>query len=147
MSYDPNVIANNANSFLLAAERCFEEKQLLDGRIQFLAVPGIVCRAFSIELYLKTVLTIENKKATGHELNKLYGKLSSGSQSILQNKLSLTESALRKKLDEVSNVFVEWRYLYESKSILSVDDFLKRLSAAVKSLAEESLAEAKGKNG
>jgi len=136
VSYDPNKISNIAKAFLLAAERCFEQKPLHDGQIQALLVPGIVCTAFSIELSLKAVLTIENKKVKkSHKLNDLYGKLSSDSQLLLQNKLPLKGNNLRNKLTEVSEVFKDWRYIYEEESIKLDIDFLKRLAVAAKDLA------------
>lgn len=139
MSYDPNNIANISKGFLLAAERCFEQRQLSDGQIQAPLVPGVVCTAFSIELSLKAVLTIENKESTGHKLNELYGKLSPDSQLVLQNSLSLRKSELWNKLTKVSKVFVKWRYIYESESIQLDIDFLKRLAVAVKDLAESKI--------
>jgi len=140
MSYGPKVMADVANSFLLAAKRCFEQRQLPSGQIQALLVPGVVCTAFAIELNVKAILTIEKNESTGHELDKLCSKLSRDSQSVLQQRLALTESEFQRKVNEVSCAFVEWRYIYESQLDRHLDiDFLNRLADEVKKLAEDKI--------
>lgn len=48
--------------------------------------PGIVCSAFSLELYLKCLILLEGNKYTGtHKLDKLFQKLSQDSQTAIRN--------------------------------------------------------------
>lgn len=139
MSYDPNNILNIAKGFLLAAKRCFEQRQLQMGQIQAPIVPGVVCTTFSIELSLKAVLIIESKIVKGHELDELYKKLSPDSKLVLQKKLSLSQSDLQNKLAEVSKVFEKWRYIYESETTKLDIDFLKKLAVVANDLAETKI--------
>ena len=139
MPYDPNLISNtnNANSFLYAAERCFEQRPMSDNTIQALLIPAVVCTTFAIELTLKAVTTIEGKDSKGHNLYDLYEKLSGDSQSALQKSLSLTDADLRKEITKVANAFVDWRYIYESQTEVYLDiDFIRKLATAAKDLVE-----------
>lgn len=136
MTHDPKQIKNTAFSFLLAADRCFEQRSLPNGQFQMPLVPAVVCTAFGIELCLKAIITIENGKATGHELLKLFIKLSPQSKTALAAALSLEEKSLRQKLSSISGAFVEWRYIYESQSARIDCDFLNHFARATAQLLE-----------
>lgn len=136
MAHDPQNIKNTAFSFLLAADRCFEQRPLPNGQFQMPIVPAIVCSAFGIELCLKAIITIEKGKATGHELLKLFIKLSPQSKAALAASLFLEEKALRQKLGSISSAFVEWRYIYESQSASIDSDFLRQFARATAQLLE-----------
>lgn len=140
MPYNPKVMAGLANSFLLAAKRCSEQTQLPSGDMAWPVVPGVVCTAFAVELHVKAILTTEKNESTGHELDKLFSKLSKDSQSVLQQRLALTESEFSRKIHEVSGAFVEWRYVYESQQNRRLDtEFLSRLAHEVKKLADDKI--------
>lgn len=136
MTHDPQQIKNTAFSFLLAADRCFEKRQLPNGQFQMPLVPAIVCSAFGIELCLKAIITVEKGKATGHELLKLFIKLSPQSKAALAAALCLEEKALRQKLGSISSAFVEWRYIYESQSASIDFEFLHQFARATAKLLE-----------
>ena len=136
MTHDPQQIKNTAFSFLLAADRCFEERLLPNGKFAMPLVPAVVCSAFGIELCLKAIITIEKGKATGHELLKLFIKLSPQSKAALAASLSLEEKALRQKLGSISSAFVDWRYIYERQSASIDSDFLHRFAGAAAQLLE-----------
>jgi hypothetical protein len=136
MAHDPQQIKNTAFSFLLAADRCFEERPLPNGQFEMPLVPAIVCSAFGVELCLKAIITIEKGKATGHELLKLFIKLSPQSKAALAASLSLEEKALCQKLGSISSAFVDWRYIYERQSTSIDSDFLHRFARATAQLLE-----------
>jgi len=86
-------------------------------QFQMPLVPAVVCTAFGIELCLKAIISFEGGKATGHELLKLFIKLSAESKAVLAAALSLTEHDLRQKIGSVSSTFVDWRYIYLRKIV------------------------------
>ena len=140
MSHSPRQMTGLANSFLLAAKRCFEPTQLPSGDRKWPLVPGVVCTAFAVELHVKAILTIENNESMGHELDRLCSRLSTDSQSVLQQRLALTESEFHRKINEVSGAFKEWRYIYESQQDRHLDiDFLRKLAGEVKKLADDKI--------
>lgn len=136
MTHDPEQIKNTAFSFFLAADRCLEKRPLQNGQFQMPLVPAIVCSVFGIELCLKAIIAIEKRKATGHELLKLFIKLSPKSKAALAASLSLEEKELLQKLGSISSAFIEWRYIYESQS-KSIDlEFVHQFSKATAQLLE-----------
>ncbi|MHB8321858.1 hypothetical protein HF292_011735 [Acidithiobacillus ferruginosus] len=83
MEYNPQMIINTANSFLLAAERAYEQRQSGPGQFQMLLVPAVVSTAFAIELYFKAIITIEGGNARGHALFALFQDISENSKAAL----------------------------------------------------------------
>lgn len=86
-------------------------------------VPFVVNSAFSIELYLKTLLTLHSIAARGHSLLSLYDTLPEGARRVMfdaakrhahdyQVEVS-TEAQFRGFVAELDTAFVEWRYCYE----------------------------------
>ncbi len=136
MAHDPQQIKNTALSFLTAADRCFEKRPLPTGQFQMPLVPAVVCAAFGIELCLKAIITIEKGKATGHELLKLFIKLSPQSKAAIAAALSLQEKELRQKIGSISSAFVEWRYIYERDSANIDPEFLQQFAKATAQLLE-----------
>ena len=135
MAHDPRQIYNVANSFFIASDRCFEKRPTGDKTFEMPLVPAVVCAVFSIELGLKSILALEKKKVMGHELKKLFIKLSPNSRKELSVLLSITEDELRKRLISISKVFVEWRYIYEKESAQLDEGFLRAFAKAVNELA------------
>ncbi|MBY0454332.1 MAG: hypothetical protein K2Q11_05560 [Burkholderiaceae bacterium] len=134
--YDPQQIKNTAFSFFVGADRCFEQRPLPIGQFEMPLAPAIVCTAFGIELCLKAIIAIENGKATGHDLLKLFIKLSKESKTALASALSLDEIELLNEIGSISRAFVEWRYIYESQSANIDVNFLRRLASEVSRLLE-----------
>lgn len=85
------------------------------------ASPFVVNAAFSLELYLKTLLVLSNGKPWGHELLKLYDALPDNLKADLQSeaqKLAPTQGEMpdvqmRDMLAMLNESFEEWRYVYE----------------------------------
>lgn len=140
VSHTPQQIVNTAASFYLAADRSSEQRPIAPGSVQMLIVPTVVCRAFAIELYFKAIIAIEGGTAKGHDLATLFGRLSQSSQDRIRADLSTTLSELSQKIAQVSNAFVDWRYIYESQSSTVDASFLYVLAFSAKSLAEALLA-------
>ena len=112
---------NSSNAFHLAFQRCMEQRPTGPDQVEFLAIPGIVCVAFSIELGFKTLALRAGKKSTGHELDKLFAKLDSSQQTALINAVGLPDADFRKNLANTSRAFVDWRYIYEEHRSVSVN--------------------------
>ncbi len=110
------------------AFKCLEEIVLPDG-IQFLPVPAIVNFAFSIELFIKSILKKNNIKIPKHDLMILFQKLEDNVQDEIINLTGYKKEQFFIFLKNNSNVFAEWRYLFEAKeSKLANLDFLQKLS-------------------
>jgi hypothetical protein len=136
-----NFMGNVAKSFILAAERCDQTQRINENQIEVLLVPAITNRAFSIELYLKTLLLAEGKEEEGHRLDKLYKKLSTESKGRILGLLSIEAVRFDREIEAISNTFVKWRYIYEVKTASLNLDFLRGLSYALKKVHEDSLKE------
>lgn len=136
MPHDAQQIINTANSFILAADRCVEQRPLALGQFQMLIVPAVVCAAFAIELYFKAIITLEGGSAKGHDLSDLFSRLSSNSQRALTTHLSVTQPAFVQKLKEISGAFVEWRYIFEQQTANIDMVFLNGLAKASRFVVE-----------
>ena len=101
-----------------------------------LLVPAVVCTAFAVELYFKGIIALENNNARGHELSKLFERLSNESQAILVATLQLERPAFEQKLKAISGLFVEWRYIFEQRSASLDFSFLEKLALESKCIAE-----------
>ncbi len=107
---------NSSKAFYLAFLRCLEQRSLPDGQVQFLAIPAIVCAAFSIELGLKFLVLQSGNEASGHKLKVLFDKLELPAQQLIVTKVGLPRQEFDANLETASNTFVEWRYVYEQDS-------------------------------
>lgn len=136
---DPQRIANTAHSFLFAANRAAEPRPLPSGASEILMVPHAACLAFSAELYLKALITLEGGRASGHGLVDLFDSLSTASRDVIRAQLSMTKTAMKASLGDASDAFVTWRYIYESEARSLDLGFLRRLIEAVSSMAEALL--------
>lgn len=139
MKYSAQEIINSANSFLIGADRCFEQRPLGSNQFQMPIQPAIVCTAFAIELYFKAIITIEGSSAKGHDLSALFVQLSSTSQLAIRDQLSLSEIDLTTKLQTISGAFIEWRYVFEKPSANIDPSFLSDVARASKVVAESAL--------
>lgn len=93
--------------------------------------PFLVNKAFACEVYLKFLLLEYNinfkdlKGKNGHNLLKLYEKVPLDFKKSLLKYVSsrgtLNNESLMIKLNSVSEVFTEWRYIYEKFDGISAD--------------------------
>ena len=79
--------------------------------------PTIANYALACEMYLKALLKHEGSTRRGHQLNVLFVALKPETQARVLSNLNLfageTSLRLLKCLQELSSVFVDWRYIYE----------------------------------
>ena len=136
MPFDSQQILNTANSFMLGANRCSEQRAIGPGQFQMPIAPAVVCSAFAIELYFKAIIALEGGNAKGHSLSVLYTRCSSRSQLAVASQLAISQTAFEQKLKEIADAFVEWRYIFEQQSASIDPAFLNSLAAACKSVAE-----------
>lgn len=130
-------ISETANSYYLAAERCEEQRRINHNQVEWLLVPSVTNRAFSIELYLKEILTSDGVLKKGHKLDQLFNALSHERKTQIIEATGLDSEEFQRDLINISNAFVEWRYLYEKDDIKIAWVFLQKLSNAVKSTFEK----------
>lgn len=79
----------------------------------------IVCLAFSVELYIKDVhYALEGKAPRGHDILKLFEKLSEQIQQEIFTYHSISEygwsfDEFKQEIKAISDGFEKWRYSYE----------------------------------
>lgn len=124
--------ANLSRAFALAAQRCDEQRLLKTGQVQWLAVPAIVCTAFSIELAFKAIILRAGGSARGHDLHALFSALPEPNRQTLRERIDLDGVAFDTSLRAVASSFDDWRYYYERGDCLQANrEFLCRLSDIV----------------
>lgn len=125
---------NSALAFLLAARRSFEHRPTGIGRTEMLLVPGVVCAAFSVELSFKTMILAAGgtpaRGKQGHDLATLFSQLTKPEQVNLIARLGLERVSFAPLLDNVTDAFVKWRYIYEYQEAELAQEFLYNLAEA-----------------
>ena len=123
---DAKVMFRHACSFADCALFCESDKNNLIIRTQWYTIPGIVNSAFACEVFIKSLLvyhgmTLAQIKSHNHGLQGLWNVFAAQDQQtsahirqgVQQYFSSNDETLFNRKLDEVSNAFVDWRYSYE----------------------------------
>lgn len=129
-------IFDSACQFLKAAE-CLREKAHDD--IGTYGMPAIVNLAIAIELLFKTIYVLEKRSASvrEHKYQVLFDYLSDTSKEEIKNNFSSQyngEYGFDYLLNYYSNLFIEWRYVYEDKRINYVGfNDLKLLAESIRS--------------
>ncbi len=78
--------------------------------------PGVVCAAFSVELYLKLIyLLATGSPQRGHKLKELFAALPAKEQQRVTMKYGNPEIAAH--VAQMSDAFVTWRYEHEHESL------------------------------
>jgi hypothetical protein len=82
----------------------------------------------------------ENSEARGHNLYELFQKLSEPVQTEIIRITGIDGEEFRTEIEENSNLFVDWRYLYEKENedVRISWQFLQHLSIAVRSVYEST---------
>ena len=91
-------------------------------------IPEIVLKAFSCELFLKSLIKNDNIKKI-HKLDELFECLNKDDkdtirESIIQfksQKDSYTNDNFNSDLERVANAFVDWRYFYEKPRSINIE--------------------------
>jgi hypothetical protein len=81
----------------------------------------VVCSAFAAELSLKTILAIEGRASTKHDLDTLFALVSPPVRSRVFPVMRLGEDQFTTKLSSCAKAFVQWRYVYEYPAGLQID--------------------------
>jgi hypothetical protein len=126
----------SANSFWLAAARCFEQRRINPTQHQMLLIPGVVCLAFSIELGIKAMVLPTAQPPKIHSLAKLFVLLPENIQDQVVAHCGRPREAFNASLDSAAKTFEEWRYVYDLDNP-SIDlGFLSALADAIKLAAD-----------
>lgn len=97
--------------YLDAAKKCNEPKIECVGWSHHLLIPIVTNMAFACELFLKAILKRNNKEIKTHKLMVLFEELPEDIKRKIVN--SENEKDFRIKLDNVSDLFAEFRYIFE----------------------------------
>lgn len=91
-------------------------------------VAGVVNLAFACELFIKCLLNMEGENPQGHELRDLWAQFKSKNEDeaseielSVMNTL-VTNFTFEEMLNNDSNVFATFRYLYEPENIEKIHD-------------------------
>jgi hypothetical protein len=107
-------ICEQAKAFSEASKRCLADFR--DGVVPGPVVPGVVCGAFSLELWFKALYCAANPDGEvpiGHDLFALFIKLPEEIQTALIDRSAYPPPRFRDALLEDAKVFETWRYSYE----------------------------------
>lgn len=103
----------------------FKGKEIIAQNI----IPSIVLKAFSCELFMKSLAVSENIKRI-HKLDELFKILSDTDKCTIKTKVidrmndmigQYTESNFLVDLGKVANAFVDWRYFYENTRTINIE--------------------------
>lgn len=133
--YDYKQIAMLGKSFLDAAKTCNNPKIQEDGWNHHLIVPIITNMSFACELFLKAILKhdgIQQKKI--HKLDGLFNELRDDRKREIVGFENAEEFMIQ--LTNISNLFEEWRYIYERYPSSVEYNFLCELSDRLLSIVE-----------
>lgn len=101
-------------------------------------VPAIVLQVFSVEIYLKCLLKIENVEFRKiHAFTKLFARLSVETKEKIANKLQIETAEVLTKLEAYDKAFIQWRYAYEdekNKKLEYQGRFLNSFKQAIEDL-------------
>lgn len=105
-------IFRHGRAYHECALRCLE---LRDEGETFLFQPSLVLLAFVVEIYLKGLLTIEEKEVRGHDHVRLYEQLDPATQEKVAARYAERHQGqkLADDLPAYSKLFVDLRYAYE----------------------------------
>jgi hypothetical protein len=122
--FDPQRMFEHACAFVDCARSCEIEPNNIKYRMQSHTVSGIVNSAFACEVFIKSLLVFNDmpaKELRGHELKKLWSafkekdyktavSVEEGMRTVFNSE---NENMFNELLDEISNAFEYWRYIYE----------------------------------
>jgi hypothetical protein len=126
---------HSARAFRLAAQRCGEMHRLPGGPLERLAVPELVCAAFSAELALKALLVAAGKQIRGHNLKNLFDELDAETQKKIIAATSVPEQEFLVRLNAVATVFDDWRYIHEKPALSTSPVFLEALAHGIETVS------------
>jgi hypothetical protein len=121
-----------------AAVRCAIRQIDEGGAATAVLCPMIVCFAFAIELYFKSLITTGTK---GHGLDVLFKKLSSPIQKKIQeaykSRTGRNHKMLEGDLQKLAGAFADWRYIFEGEG---QQIYTNLLAALTKSIVQTAIS-------
>ena len=106
---------------------CFHEGAIKN-RSKYQNVAGVVNLAFACELFLKCLLNLEGSTTLGHKLRDLwsvYNRISPDDALVIKNAVMhsmVADLSFEEMLQDDSNVFYNYRYLYDPGRIDEIND-------------------------
>lgn len=129
-------LLNQAVGFFNAASRCFGNVAISPIVHNSPMTPGIVCAAFSIELYLKLLHFLASGVAPrGHKLGELFDSLALKERQRIAEKYGSNDVSAH--ITEVSAAFMDWRYEHEHEALNINPDALMAIATACHLAARE----------
>lgn len=122
--YDTKCMFEHACAFFDCAKSCEIEPNNIEYRMHSHTVSGIVNSAFSCEIFLKTLLVFNGKKSHGHELKVLWNDFKKSDREtalLIEQRIqnwfnSKNDNLFNELLNESSDAFEYWRYIYEKQN-------------------------------
>jgi len=102
---------DTCDAFLEAFNRCDPELELWMQNT--IALPAIVCAAFSSEVGLKLILKKCDIQKKGHDLCELYSALPKHFRMQIIEGSGYQTEQFKVELGKARTAFVEWRYIHE----------------------------------
>jgi hypothetical protein len=79
-------------------------------------IPGIVCGAFAVELYLKCLLVLDGTEVREHAPSELFAALKPDTRKHVAKFFpTSSEGDVKRILTGLDGAFVGWRYVYEGR--------------------------------
>ena len=140
--YDTKRMFEHGCAFIDCARNCEIEPNNIEYRMHSHTVSGIVNSAFSCEIFLKTLLVFNSKKPYGHELKVLWNDFKKSDRETalliekgLQNWFnSKNDNLFNELLNESSDAFEYWRYIYEKQNAKININFLIGLRTVLREI-------------
>ena len=109
-------LLNQAVGFFNAASRCLASVAISPRINNSPMTPGVVCAAFSVELYIKLLyLLATGNSQRGHKLSELFAALPENARQRVAEKYGNSEIAAH--IAQTSDAFVTWRYEHEHEAL------------------------------
>lgn len=125
--YDSKTMFELGCAFLNCGKVNFYEGAITT-RSKFQNVAGLVNLAFACELFLKCLLNLVGATPSGHKLKDLwneYDRLSPDDTLAIKNtvmKSLVADFSFEEMLEDDSNVFYNYRYLYDQRRIAEINN-------------------------
>lgn len=124
---DSSRMFKHACAFVDCAKYCEIEPNSIEYRMQSHTVSGIVSSAFACEVFIKSLLVFHGitiEKIKGHDLKKLWNKFKAKdceTACLVEERMqewfkSENENMFDELLDNISDAFEYWRYIYEKQN-------------------------------
>ena len=130
--FDSKEIFDLGFAFLNVGEVSFHEG-VIKQRSDYQNVAGVVNLAFACELFIKCMLNMAGMQTHGHDIEELwlkyknaYGDTASEIESAVMNQL-VTNLTFEEMLHNDSNVYYNYRYLYDPERLAKIRDNPLRL--------------------